>query len=220
MDAASDSSLRVSGTGAVVFSVLVGASLLGATFAGDGSGVRGILPVGGAAVVLLAAALVGVAFRKLPALRVGRSGAALAWALVLLVAWMGVTIWWSILGDRSWDAFNKGVAYVAFLGLGVVLAAVGRERAARLAASMLAVVVGITLVWALVTKAVPSLVDDERIGRLNEPVDHWNALALLADVGIVLGLWLGTATWHRRGVRVAGALLVYVATVALLLTLS
>src|SRR5262245_49904362 len=101
MDAASDSSLRASGTGALVFAVLVGASLLGAAFAGDGSDVGGILPVGGAAVVLLAAALVAVAFGKLPALLVGRSGAVLVWALVLLVAWLGVTVWWSIVADRS-----------------------------------------------------------------------------------------------------------------------
>ncbi len=41
-------------------------------------------------------------------------------------------VWWSIVADRSWDAFNKSVAYAAFLGLGIVLAAVGRGRAARL----------------------------------------------------------------------------------------
>jgi hypothetical protein len=220
MDSASEPSMRVSGPVAVVGAVLVGASLLGAAFAGDGSDVGGILPVGGAAVVLLAAALVGVAFGWLPAPRVGRSGAALVCALVLLVGWIGATIWWSIVADRSWDAFNKGVAYVAFLGLGVVLAAVGGGRAARLAGSMLALVIGVTLVWALTTKAIPALVADERIGRLNEPVDHWNALALLADVGIVLGLWLGTAAALRRGVRITGALLVYVATLALALTLS
>lgn len=211
--------MRVSGPAAVVLAALVGASLLGAAFAGDGSDVGGILPVGGAAVVLLAAALVGVAFGWLPVLRVGRFGAAFVCALVLLVAWMGVTVWWSIVADRSWDTFNKGAAYVAFLGLGIVLAAAGAGRAARLAGYMLALVIGVTLVWALATKAIPALVEDERIGRLNEPVDHWNALALLADVGIVLGLWLGTAALPRA-VRTAGALLVYVATLALALTLS
>src|SRR5206468_367736 len=117
--------------------------------------VGGILPVGGAAVVLLAAALVGVAFGRLPALRVGRWGAVLVWTLVLLVVWTGATVWWSIVADRSWDTFNKGVAYTAFLGLGVVL-----------------------------------------------------------------GLWLGTAAALRRSGRIAGALLVYVATLALALTLS
>ena len=220
MDSASEPSARPSATGALFLAALVGASLLGAMFAGDGSGMRGTLPVGGSAVVLLAAVLVAVAFGRLPSPHIGRAGAVLLGAFVLLVAWLGVTVWWSILADRSWDAFNKGVAYVAFLGLGFVLSALGRASAARLAAGMLSIVVGTTLTWALVTKAVPSLTEDERVARLNEPVDHWNALALLADVAIVLGLWLATTSAHRRPLRVAGALLVYVATLALMLTLS
>lgn len=220
MDSASEPSARRSATGALVLAALVGASLLGATFGGDGSGMRGTLPVGGGAVVLLTAVLVAVAFGRLPAPRIGRAGAVLLGAFVALVAWLGVTVWWSIVADRSWDAFNKGVAYVVFLGLGFVLAALGRTRAARLAAGMLSIVIGTTLVWALVTKAVPSVTEEERVARLNEPVDHWNALALLADVAIVLGLWIATTDAHRRSVRVLGALLVYVATLALMLTLS
>jgi O-Antigen ligase len=220
MDPASEPSARASGTHALVFATLVGATLAGAMFAGDGPGVGGTLPVGGAAVVLLLGTLAAVAFGKLPGPRLGRPGAAFAWSLVLLVAWTGATVWWSIVADRSWEAFNKEVAYVAFFGLGALLAAVGRGQAARLAAGMLSLVIGATLVWALVTKAVPALAEDERVARLNEPVDYWNALALLADIAVVLGLWLGTAPTHRRGVRVGGALLVYVATLALLLTIS
>jgi O-Antigen ligase len=221
MDQAPEPSNRASGAGALVFAVLVGAVLAGAMFAGDGSDVGAVLPVGGAAVLLLAAALVAAALGWLPVPRVGRSGAALVWALVLLVAWTGATVWWSIVADRSWDAFNKSVAYAAFLGLGIVLAAVGYARAARLAASMLALVIGATLAWALLAKAVPALdPDGDRVARLREPVGYWNALALLADIALVLGLWLGTGPAHRRSVRVAGALLVYVATLALMLTLS
>ncbi len=128
---------------------------------------------------------------------------------------------WSIVGDRSWDAFNKAVAYCAFLGLGIVLAAVGRRHGARIAGVVLSVAIGVTLGWALLGKAVPALdPDGDRVARLREPVGYWNALALLADIGLVLGLWLGTEQGHRRAVRVCGALLVYVSTLALLLTLS
>jgi hypothetical protein len=213
--------MRASGAGALVFAALVGAVLAGAMFAGDGSSVGGTLPVGGAAVLLLGIALAASALGWLPAPRSGRSGAVLVSALLLLVAWTGATVWWSIVGDRSWDAFNKSVAYAAFLGLGVMLAALGRELAARLAASMLSLVIGATLTWALVAKAIPDLdPGGDRVARLREPVGYWNALALLADVALVLGLWLGTAPAHRRTVRVAGGLLVYVSTLALLLTLS
>ena len=128
---------------------------------------------------------------------------------------------WSIVPDRSWDSFNRTVAFAAFLGLGIVLAAIERRFAARIAASMLGLVIGITLAWALLAKAVPALdPQGDRVARLREPVGYWNALALLADMALVLGLWLGTTRGHRRSVRVAGGLLVYVATLSLLLTLS
>jgi O-Antigen ligase len=221
MDSGSEPSVRASGFGGVALAVIAGALLLGASFAGDGSDVDGTLPIGGAAVLVLAGALVLGALGRLPVPRVGRSGAVLVAAAVGLTLWIGATIGWSIVGDRTWDAFNKAVAYCAFLGIGVVVAAVGRQLGARLAAWSLSVVIGVTLTWALLAKAVPSLdPEGDRVARLREPVGYWNAVALLADVAIVLGLWLGTEGGHRRTVRVLGALLVYVATLALLLTLS
>ena len=218
---ASESSSRAPAAGALLVATLVSAALVGAAFAGDASGNAGTLPVGGTAVVLLAAALLGVALGWLPLPRSGWSGGVLLSAMVLLVAWTGATVWWSIVADRSWEAFNKSVAYAAFLGLGLVLAAVGRGVAARLAATLLSLVLGATLTWALLAKVVPSLdPDGDRVARLREPVGYWNALALLADIALVLGLWVGTSREHRRPVRIAGGLLVYVATLALMLTLS
>ena len=134
MDSASEPSARSSVAGPLVLTALVGASLASAMFAGDGSGTRGTLPVGGGALLVLTAALVVVSLGRLPAPRLGRAGAVLLGSFVLLVAWIGTTVWWSIVPDRSWDAFNKSIAYVAFLGLGFVLAGVGRVLAARLAA--------------------------------------------------------------------------------------
>jgi tetratricopeptide (TPR) repeat protein len=221
MDPGSEPSVRASGFGAAALALVAGVLLLGALFAGDGSDVDGILPVGGAAVVALAAALVLVAFGRLPSPQVGRSGALLVGALGALTLWIGITMGWSIVGDRSWDAFNKAAAYCAFLGLGIVFAAAWRQVGARVAAWILSVALGLTLSWALLVKAIPSLdPEGDRVARLREPVGYWNALALLADIAIVLGLWLGTERGHRREVRVLGALLAYVATVALLLTLS
>lgn len=210
-----------SGLGAIAASIVVGALLLGATFFGDASGVGGILPVGGAAVVALAAALVAVGVGWLPMPRVGRSGAALIVTAVALTLWIGATMGWSIVGDRSWDALNKAVVYCAFLGLGIVLAIAGRRYGARLAAVVLSIAIAVTLAWAVLVKVLPAFdPEGDRVARLREPIGYWNALALLADVGIVLGLWLATEKAHRRATRVAGALLVYLATLALLLTLS
>ena len=209
------------GVGALTLTALVGAALLGAVFAGDGSDVGGTLPVGGAAVGLLSATLVLVALGRLPAPRLGRSGSVFAVAMITFTVWTGATMAWSIVPDLSWDSFNRTIAYAAFLGLGLALAAAAGRVAARLAASLLALVIGAALTWALLTKAVPGLdPEGDRVARLREPVGYWNALALLADMGLVLGLWLGTDRGRRSSVRVAGALLVYVATVSLMLTLS
>ena len=221
MDAAPEPSGRALGVVPFVLAALVGGTLLGAAFAGDGSNVEGVLPVGGSAVVLLTAMLLSVAFGLVAAPRIGWTGAALVVAMLLLVAWTGAAAWWSIAADRSWDAFNKSAAFAAFLGLGVVLAAVGGRSAVRLGAGLLAVVTGAVLTWALVAKSVPSLdPDGDRVARLREPVEYWNALALLADIALALGLWLGAAPGHRVLVRVGGGLLVFVATLSLLLTLS
>jgi O-antigen ligase len=209
------------GAALIATTTLVGAVLLGATFAGDGSGFDGILPVGGAAVVLLTGLVVAFAFGVVPLPRLDRPALALVAALVLLVVWTGATVVWSIGPDRSWETFNRELVYLAFLGLGVFVAGVGVAIAARLGAALLAVVVGAVLVWALATKVFPSLDPDaERIARLQEPIGYWNALAVLADVAIVLGLWLGASEGRRVALRVVGALLSYAAIVALLLTLS
>jgi hypothetical protein len=221
MDAAPEPSARALGAGAVVFAGLGGMLVLWAAVAGDGSGFGAVLPVGGTAVLLLAGALVAVALGRLAAPRVGRSGIALAAATVALVAWTGATVAWSIVPDRSWDVVNRGLAFAAFLGLGMLLAGVAGRGAARLAASLLALVTGIVLAWALLAKAVPSLdPGGDRVARLREPVGNWNALALLADLAVVLGLWLGTERGRRAVVQISGVLLVYAATLALLLTLS
>lgn len=200
---------------------LVAVAVVTGVFAGDGSDVGGILPVGGAAVALLAAAVAAVGVGLLPAPRIGRTGLLLVASFLALVAWIGASIAWSVAPDRSWDAFNRAAAFVVFLGLGLVLGAAARGFAVRAWASVLAGVLGATLGWALLGKAIPSLdPEGELVARLNEPVDYWNALALLADVAIVLGLWLATEHVLRLGARVAGGLLVYAAALSLALTLS
>jgi hypothetical protein len=221
MEAAPEPTGRSPAAGALVFAGLVGMALLWAAVAGDGSGFDATLPVGGSAVVLLLGALLAMALGRLAAPRVGSWGAVLLSAVVALVAWAGVTVWWSIVPDRSWDVSNRGIAFAAFLGLGVVLAGVLGRTAARVGALLLAAVTGVVVAWALLAKAVPALdLEGDRVARLREPVGYWNALALIADMALVLGLWLATSGGRRASVRVAGALLTYAATLALLLTLS
>src|SRR5206468_2532805 len=88
-------------------------------------------------------------------------------------------------------------------------------RATRAAAAGLAALLGLVLAYALLAKGIPSLYPDYgRLARLRSPVGYWNALALLGDMALVLGLWRAA----RR--RVDGALLVFAGVLVVLLAYS
>jgi hypothetical protein len=196
-----------------------GVLLGGALFFGGGSSDDSVVWLGGGLVVVLAvvlgAGLLGVV--ELP--RTARPERLLLAFAGGFVAWEGLSVLWSAAPDRSWDAFDKGLVLVGFLALGL-LAARG-PAASRLAAALLAALVGAVLVWALLGKAIPAIQPDGgRIARLRNPVGYWNGLALVADFALPLGLWLGSRAELRRSVRVSGALLVYAATLVVLLAAS
>lgn len=190
--------------------LLVGASLLRGGAAGDDS----LFWIGAGAVLAAAAAVAAATVGRLPRPALGRAGWTALGLLAAFVAWNGLSIWWSTQPSRSWDFFNRGVAYFAFACLGLLLAAAFGTRALRLVAAGLAVLLALVLGWAVLGKVVPALGPDPRIARLRSPVGYWNELALLADAALVLGLWLAA----RR--RLAGVLLAYVGLVSVVLTYS
>ena len=196
------------------------ALLAACVFAGDASDDDSLLWIGGAALVLalgtLTAGLAGAV--ALPRL----SGSAL-WCLALttaLVAWLGVSIAWSVEPDRSWSYFDRGVVYLALLGVGILAGGLVR-RAATVAAAELALVVGVVLAVGLAVKVFPSLYpDSERIARLRAPVGYWNALALLFAFGLPLALWLAGLAGRRTGLRALAVVFAYLLGVGLALTFS
>ncbi|HZQ16597.1 MAG TPA: O-antigen ligase family protein [Gaiellaceae bacterium] len=164
-------------------------------------------PGDGSLVWLAAGAL--VALVALTAARGLPGGALPLVPLLALAAFCAVSIIWSWLPDRSWDYANRTLLYALFAALGLWLA----DRT-RLLALGLAGVVFAVVCWSLLGKVLPPLYDYGALGvtaRLTGPVGLWNQLALLADFGVVLALWL-------RGR--AGVVLAYVSLVALVLTYS
>src|SRR5581483_3111579 len=164
-------------------------------------------PGDGSLVWLAAGAL--VALVALTAARGLPGGALPLVPLLALAAFCAVSIIWSWLPDRSWDYANRTLLYALFAALGLWLA----DRT-RLLALGLAGVVFAVVCWSLLGKVLPPLYDYGALGvtaRLAGPVGLWNQLALLADFGVVLALWL-------RGR--AGVVLAYVSLVALVLTYS
>jgi O-antigen ligase len=158
------------------------------------------------AALLVALAVAG----RLPVAALTRSGWLLLASTVALTAWVGASLAWSIQGDRSWDYANLTLVYGALIVLGVV--AGSAAGAPRTVAVVLAAGLGAAMLWGLAGKVVPALDPGGDVtGRMRGTLDYWNAFALLAAACLPLALWLG---------RLRGALLLYVATIALLLTFS
>ena len=191
---------------------VAGTLLLGAVFFGDSiwTALAALLIAGGWA----ALALAGRA--PLPA---GRAALALAALLLGIAVWSGLSIAWSVAPDLSWDELDRILVYLAFLVVGLLLGA-SRVGAVRLAAAALTVAFGAAVVWSLAGKAIPALSPDGgRAARLRDPIGYWNALALAADMLLVLALYLA-ASGRVAAVRAAGAVLAYAAVVAVLLAAS
>jgi tetratricopeptide (TPR) repeat protein len=205
---------RVRAAGSFGPPALVGAAALvvgGALLRGGGSRPGPLFWIGSAAVLAAAVAATAVLAGALPRPALGRAGAALVGSMAAVAAWAGITVVWSIQPDRSWDSFNRAAAYVAVLVLGVLVGAAVR-RAPRIAASLLAVLFALTIAAALLTVVVPSLGPDvERSARLRDPVEYWNALALVAAMALPVWLWLR---------RPLGAVACFATVVALVLTTS
>ena len=189
-------------------------------FFGDGSRDLGISWLGTAAVLAAALAVAAALFGLLPWPNLDEAGIAFLVLAGGFVLWNGLSISWSLDPDRSWAYTNRGLVYLAFACLGLFAGAVV-PRAPRAVAAGLTVLLAGVLGWALLGKVVPSLFPDGgRLARLRSPVGYWNALALLADMAIAVGLWLAARREHRAAVRVAGVVLLYAAVVSVLLAYS
>jgi hypothetical protein len=191
-----------------------------AVFFGGGSRYAPLVWIGGAAVLAAAVGSALVLLGRLPFPRLDGPAVAFVALFGWFVLWNGVSIVWSFQPDRSWEYFNRGLVYFAFVLLGLLVAA-AVSRAPRVVAGGLLVLFAAALGWALLGKVIPDLGPDvERTARLRAPLDYWNALALVAGMTLPLALWAAVRREHARVVRVASVVAVYLAAVALLLTYS
>jgi hypothetical protein len=169
----------------------------------------------GLGALCLAAVLGVAALAGLPRPALSREALVALGFLVAFVAWTGVSVIWSIEGDRSWAYLNRGLAYTAFAVVGLALGPCVRRWS-----YVLAGVLALPLGWALLGKAVPALGGSGRVARLSSPIGYWNALGLLFAMALPLALWLAARREHRHWLRTAGVVYVYALVVGLLLTYS
>jgi len=193
--------------------------LFWALFFGGDSSDLGLTWLGSLALLVAAVAVAGALLARVPWPSLDAAGLAFVGLLTAFVLWNGASVAWSIQPDRSWAYTNRGLVYFAFACLGVFLGSL-LPRAPRAAAGALAVLLAGVLGWALLGKIFPSLFPDYgRLARLRASIGYWNALALLGDAAVALGLWIARPGNSPR-VRLAGAALIYVAVVSILLAYS
>lgn len=198
----------------------VAALLFWTLFFGGGSRDLSLAWLGTAIVLAATAAIAAALLGALPWPELDPVGLAFLVLAGLFVLWNGASISWSLDPDRSWAYTNRGLVYLAFACLGLFVGALV-PRAPRAVAAGLAVLLAGVIGWALLGKVVPSLFPDGgRLARLRSPVGYWNALALLADMAVALGLWLAARREHRHAVRIGAVVLLYAAVVAILLAYS
>ncbi len=139
-------------------------------------------------------------------------GVALLGVLLATAAWAGLSLTWSVAPDRSWAELDRTLVFAAFLVVGLLLGASG-PRACRWAAAALVTALGAAVVWALAGKAIPALFPDGgRAARLRDPIGYWNALALAADMLLVLALQLAVRQVGRARPLAVGTMLAYAAS--------
>lgn len=174
----------------------------------------------GAAVLAVALVLwITLAGRPWHALSVGYvAGAA---CLALLAAWTLASATWSDAAARAVVEYDRALLYL--LGF-LLVGAIGRTpQRLRWVVRGIALGAFVTCLCGLVTRLAPDVwaIDPGLAeGRLSYPLGYWNALGLLAAIGIVMSFALTSDDREAPVVRVLAAATVPVMTATLLLTFS
>jgi tetratricopeptide (TPR) repeat protein len=119
-------------------------------------------------------------------------------AMIVLAALTALSIAWAANPSDTWLEANRTFAYLAVFAAATALAhAVPHRQGAVLGAITLACVV--ISGYAVLTKILPAALNpDEVYARLSEPFGYWNAVGLMAALGVPGVLWLGTRrTGHQ-----------------------
>ena len=181
-------------TGDAVIAVCLAAALIVLAAVTTG-GVDESITVSGAGtwaeivITLLGAAAVAAALLfSAPARLWGATTVGLFAALTALTA---LSIIWSVQPDDSWQGTNLTLSYLAAFAGAAALARLlpGRWRALIWAIAITSVGLG---AYALARKVYPSA--GETLGRLQTPLGYWNAIGVMAAIGLPPCLWI----WSRR----------------------
>ncbi len=141
----------------------------------------GLLLVGGAAAI--GAVLSGARGRA--------SGAGSLVAFAALAALTYASIAWSVQPANSWLEGNRTLSYFAVFLAAALLAGMAPARW-RAMVGAVAAATTVACAYSLLVKVFPGSLDpNDTVGRLQAPLDYWNAVGLMAAIGIPACLWSG-----------------------------
>ena len=130
------------------------------------------------------------------------SGRAAIGALAALVGWIGLSLDWAPVAENAVDDVQRGLLYLGVLILAVAaLGGSARRWVLPALAAGAAVVVG----YGLAGRLAPWLIDVTQTassaGRLEQPLTYWNAMGLLAAMGLTACAALAGDPTRRALVR-------------------
>ncbi len=132
----------------------------------------------------------------------------------------GLSIGWAIAPSGAWIEVNRTLSGFAVMATGVALVrlAPGRWRALLGGVLLASLVVS---GYALLTKVFPAtLAPDETYARLRDPFGYWNAVGLMAALGVPPAVWLGARRDGHGGLAALAYPALGVLFVAILLAYS
>ncbi len=208
---------RVRSSAAVLPALLPGALVVLLAFQSGGYSPSSWAPIAGLGMIALALRVTTIGR---PFAGVSPWSAVAMGAFALFGAWTLLSAEWSHAPGRALVEFGRLLAYLTVFLVCASLAP--REHRAQWAVRGVAIAIGVVCIAALLSRLRPDLVSAEGLvpARLDYPLTYWNALGVLAGVGVVLGFHLSASSEEPRVVRVLAAALPPIAAVTVYFTLS
>jgi hypothetical protein len=134
-------------------------------------------------------------------------GLAALGGLILLTAWTGLSLLWAPIGEFAEDDLQRLLLYVGFFWAAIVfLRGTGVQRWLEPGIALGALVV---VGYGLAERLLPGLIELDRSltssGRLEQPLTYWNAMGIVAAVGLLLCIRIAGDLGRPRRLRAAAA---------------
>lgn len=169
--------------------------------------------------LLVLAASVAIAAVLLAARgRAWGAGALLGFAALAALTYASIA--WSVQPANSWLEGNRTLSYFAAFAATLLLARLAPDRWRSLLGAV-AVAATLACAYSLLVKVFPGTLDaSDPVGRLRAPFAYWNAVGLLAALGLPACLWAGARDERAPVLRALAVPALAILVAALVLSFS